>query len=73
MINVLAQLGNFMSPYFFPDQDEPRYVLAMLLLIGFSACSGFISLFLKWDLRRANRRIIEASTTSETNPRLFAT
>ncbi|KAF7531928.1 hypothetical protein G7054_g8455 [Neopestalotiopsis clavispora] len=73
MLNVIAQLGNVMSPYFFREQDEPRYILAMFLLIGFSACSGFISLFLKWDLQRANRRIISEASASGTNPRLFAT
>ncbi|KAF4438039.1 STB5 [Fusarium acutatum] len=28
MIDVIAQLGNIMSPYFFRDQDEPRYLMA---------------------------------------------
>lgn len=73
MINVLAQLGNVISPYFFRDQDEPRYVLAMCLLIGFSAISGFASLFLKWNLTRANKRIEQESAENGTTPRFFST
>ncbi|ETS79749.1 hypothetical protein PFICI_09602 [Pestalotiopsis fici W106-1] len=73
MLNVLAQLGNIISPYFFREQDEPRYLLAMFLLIGFSAASGCISLGLKWDLRRANRLITDAAVATGQQPRFFAT
>lgn len=73
MINVLAQLGNIMSPYFFRDQDEPRYVLAMILLIVFAGLSATTCVVLKWDLRRANRRIVNESATSGTIPKLFTT
>lgn len=73
MINVLAQLGNIMSPYFFREQDEPRYILAMILLICFAGLSGLICLFLKWDLRRANKKILEECARDGTEPRLFTT
>jgi hypothetical protein len=72
MINVLAHLGNTMSPYFFRERDEPRYVLAMILLIVFAALSGATCLFLKWDLARANRKLVAAAAPG-TNPRLFTT
>lgn len=73
MINVLAQLGNIMSPYFFREQDEPRYVLAMILLIVFASLSACTCLFLKWDLRKANRGILAAATAEGVAPRLFTT
>lgn len=73
MINMIAQLGNIMSPYFFREQDEPRYILAMLLLMGFAALSGLTCLFLKWDLRRANRGIMATSAADGTIPKLFTT
>lgn len=73
MINVLAQLGNIMSPYFFREQDEPRYVLAMILLIVFAALSGSTCLFLKWDLTRANRKIRAEADTEGTEARPFTT
>jgi uncharacterized membrane protein YfcA len=47
MINVLAQLVNIMSPYFFREQDGPQYILAMILLIRFAGLSGLTCLFLK--------------------------
>ncbi|KAG9254174.1 major facilitator superfamily domain-containing protein [Emericellopsis atlantica] len=71
MINVLAQLGNIMSPYFFRDQDEPRYMMAMILLIVFAALSGGTCLFLKWDLTRANKKMAEEASIYGTEARLF--
>lgn len=73
MINVIAQLGNIMSPYFFREQDEPRYVMAMILLIAFAALSGLTCLFLKWDLRKANKKLLAEADTSGGDVRLFTT
>ncbi len=73
VINVLAQLGNVMSPYFFRSQDQPRYVLAMILLIVFAGLSGITSLLLKWDLTRANRRLREEAERNGTTAKLFTT
>lgn len=73
MVNVLAQLGNIMSPYFFREQDEPRYVLAMTLLIVFAGLSAMTCVFLKWDLRRENRKIADAAALGGTSPRFFTT
>lgn len=73
MINVLAQLGNIMSPYFFRSQDQPRYVLALILLIVFAAMSGSSCLFLKWDLSRANKKIQDESDVNGTMARRFIT
>jgi MFS family permease len=73
MINVLAQLGNIMSPYFFRSQDEPRYLLAMILLIVFAAISGSICVFLKWDLTRANKKLLAESDRTGTEAKLFTT
>lgn len=73
MINVLAQLGNIMSPYFFRDQDEPRYIMAMILLIVFAAMSAATCVFLKIDLRRANGKLLDATSWEGTAARLFTT
>ncbi|KAL2202423.1 MFS general substrate transporter [Sarocladium strictum] len=37
IVNLLSQFGNIWSPYFFPASDGPRYVMAMLLMMAFSA------------------------------------
>ncbi|KAK2731855.1 major facilitator superfamily transporter [Colletotrichum kahawae] len=39
IINLLSQLGNIWSPYFFPSTDSPRYVMANLLMMASSALS----------------------------------
>lgn len=50
VINVLGQIGNVIAPYFFPDRDEPRYLMAFLLMMGFAAlgiaCAGLLKLIL---------------------------
>lgn len=59
IVNLLAQLGNIWSPYFFPASDGPRYVMAMLLMMGFSVLSVVAALSMKVILGRANRRLLE--------------
>jgi MFS family permease len=58
IINLLSQFGNIWSPYFFQDQDEPRYVLAMLLMMAFSGVSIACALTMKVVLRRRNERLL---------------
>jgi len=57
MVNLLAQLGNIWSPYFFPAGDGPRYTMAMLLMLGFSVISICCCLGMKWSLRRDNEKL----------------
>jgi predicted MFS family arabinose efflux permease len=73
IINVLAQLGNIGSPYFFRTQDAPRYVLAMILLIVFAGLCACCCLFLKFDLRRANKKLRAAAEEDGTTPKLYTT
>lgn len=72
MINVLAQLGNIASPYFFREKEEPRYLLAMILLMVFAALSAAACIFLKWDLSRANRKLAATAAVGAA-PKLFTT
>ncbi|SPJ87852.1 uncharacterized protein FTOL_12321 [Fusarium torulosum] len=30
IVNIFGHLGNVISPYFFPDKDQPRYTMAMI-------------------------------------------
>lgn len=57
MVNLLSQFGNIWSPYFFPKSDGPRYLMAMLLMMGFSALSIACCIVMKLDLKRANRKL----------------
>lgn len=59
LINVLSQLGNIYSPYFFPASDGPRYLKAMLLLMSFSALSIVTCAVMKVMLKRANKKLRE--------------
>ena len=60
IINLLSQLGNIASPYFFPQSDGPRYTMAFLLMMAASVVSMISAMTMKFMLKRANRRL-EAS------------
>jgi hypothetical protein len=47
IVNLLSQFGNIWSLYFFPSDDSPRYVMAMLLMMRFSVLSIVASLLMK--------------------------
>ncbi|KAM5385208.1 hypothetical protein ACJZ2D_001169 [Fusarium nematophilum] len=59
IINLLSQLGNIWSPYFFPSSDGPRYTMATLLMMGFSVLSVVAALSMKAVLRKANKKLAE--------------
>jgi hypothetical protein len=64
IINVLSQCGNIWSPYFFPPEQGPRYVMAMILMMVSTIACGLSALLIKFLLVRANRRLREAGATS---------
>lgn len=57
IINLLAQFGNIWSPYFFREQDEPRYILAMILMMAFSGLSVCCALTMKMVLKKQNAKM----------------
>ena len=57
MVNLLAQLGNIWSPYFFELGDGPRYIMAMLLMMAFSVISIVCCVVMKTVLKRDNERL----------------
>lgn len=67
IINLLSQLGNIYSPYFFPSGDGPRYVMANILMMAFSALSVVTCVVMKMMLSRANKKLV----ASGDNPNLF--
>ncbi|KAH7158984.1 major facilitator superfamily domain-containing protein [Fusarium sp. MPI-SDFR-AT-0072] len=71
IINVTGQLGNICSPYFFDSNDEPRYTRAMILLLAFAVLEIFVCFFLKFILRRANKKIIAEYEGTGRVPTLF--
>lgn len=71
IINLLSQLGNIWSPYFFRPQDASRYVLAMILMMAFALLSVATCMVLKWSLRRANKKILEEYEGRDEAPTLF--
>lgn len=64
IINLLSQLGNIWSPYFFPQSDGPRYVMAMILMMASTVVSMVTAMTMKWLLVRENRRLREAGATN---------
>ncbi|RSL42899.1 hypothetical protein CEP54_015308 [Fusarium duplospermum] len=59
IINLLSQLGNIWSPYFFPSSDGPRYIKANILMMAFSLLSVVTCVVMKGMLRKANRKLKE--------------
>lgn len=59
IINLLSQLGNIWSPYFFPSSDGPRYVKANILMMAFSLLSVVTCVVMKIMLKKANRKLKE--------------
>ncbi|OHW96874.1 major facilitator superfamily transporter [Colletotrichum incanum] len=57
IINLLSQMGNIWSPYFFQSKDEPRYVMANLLMMASSALSIATCVIMKIMLTRANKKL----------------
>jgi len=57
IVNLVSHLGAIWSPYFFPKDDGPRYVMAMLLMLAFSFLEIVCCMFLKFNLKRANARL----------------
>ncbi|KAM0260096.1 hypothetical protein ACHAQJ_003021 [Trichoderma viride] len=64
IVNLLAQLGNIWSPYFFRPGDAPRYALAMILMMVFSFISIGCAVLLKVLLRRANNKLLREAEVS---------
>ncbi|CAI4215829.1 unnamed protein product [Parascedosporium putredinis] len=60
IINLMSQLGNIWSPYFFSPGDEPRYTKAMILMVAFSVASMIGCWTMKLILRRDNKKLIAA-------------
>ncbi|KAK6206541.1 hypothetical protein LQW54_007611 [Pestalotiopsis sp. IQ-011] len=58
-INLLSQLVNIWSPYFFPSSDGPRCIMANILMAISSGVSIATCIVMKMLLRRANRRLGE--------------
>ncbi|KAJ0109783.1 hypothetical protein J7T55_004333 [Diaporthe amygdali] len=59
IINVISQLGNIYSPYFFPSTDGPRYLKAMLLMMSFSLLSIVTCAIMKVLLKKTNKKLLE--------------
>ncbi|KAI7763117.1 hypothetical protein LZL87_013911 [Fusarium oxysporum] len=60
IINLLSQLGNIWSPYFFPASDGPRYIKANLLMMAFSALSVATCVLMRFSLQKANKKLRES-------------
>lgn len=73
IVNLLSQLGNIWSPYFFPSSDGPRYVMAMLLMMAFSALSVAASMLMKWLLRRENKALLAEDERTQRPVTLYTT
>ncbi|GIZ47194.1 hypothetical protein CKM354_001029300 [Cercospora kikuchii] len=56
--NILGQAGNVMAPYFFIQSDEPRYIMAFILMFTMAGLCVCGAMLLKWCLWRTNKRLL---------------
>ena len=70
--NILGQLGNVMAPYFFVATDEPRYLMAFILMFVMAALCVAGAMLLKWCLWRENKKLLKYALENGTpyNPYL---
>lgn len=57
IINICGHVGNIISPYFFRDRDQPRYTMAMILMMSFGALTICMANLNKVLLKRENRKL----------------
>ncbi|RBA09015.1 hypothetical protein FPRO05_07295 [Fusarium proliferatum] len=57
IVNIFGHLGNVISPYFFPDRDQPRYTMAMILQIVFASLGITLASIIKWHLTKKNKKL----------------
>lgn len=71
IVNLLSQFGNIWSPYFFPESDGPRYIMAMCLMMAFSVVSIISALSMKSILKRANKKLLAEAEHTGQVPTLY--
>jgi len=71
IVNLMSQLGNIWSPYFFRPGDSPRYTLAMILMMAFSFLSIATCIFMKAVLRRENKKLIAVAESNGSTANLY--
>lgn len=52
LLNAFSQVGTIVAPYFFLKSQQPRYVLAMALMMAFALVNASLAVILKWWFRR---------------------
>lgn len=71
IINICGQFGSIWSPYFFDPNDEPRYVRAMVLLAAFCLLEVGLCLFMRYILRKENKKILARFDGTGNVPTLY--
>lgn len=56
--NVLSNVGNIMAPYFFVDSDEPRYLMAFILMFVMAGITISCAMLMKFCLWRTNKKLL---------------
>ncbi|RDW68872.1 uncharacterized protein DSM5745_08632 [Aspergillus mulundensis] len=71
IINITGQLGSVWSPYFFHENESPRYITAMILLLAFAVCMASLCLIMKVLLKRENRKLVAKGEEEGVVPNLY--
>ncbi|KAL2061443.1 hypothetical protein VTL71DRAFT_7716 [Oculimacula yallundae] len=64
LCNSFGNLNGIYTAYLWPDSDGPRFMMGFLSCMAFSAVVIMITWFMKFTLRRQNKRILREDPTA---------
>lgn len=64
LCNTCGNLASIYSPYLWPDSSAPRFTMAMTSSVGFSTGVIIMALFVRFMLRRMNKKMREEDPTA---------
>lgn len=73
VINVMGFFGNIISPFFFPSTDAPRYLMALLIMMGFAVSTVCFCMLLKYLIVKDNKKLKEEADRNGTIYNPFTT
>ena len=68
IVEVITALSEVWSSYFFQNDDAPRYIKGMVILVVFSVVCVLLAGLMRWIMWRDNRRLQARFAGTDTVP-----
>ena len=72
MVNVSAQIASIYGPFLWPNSDSPRFVIGFSASAAFSLLSLLVSYFMRFLLKRENKRVHERQAADAATVNTYA-